>query len=141
MHNKCYRVVESERWSVTKKGCTKIVLQCQAVPISLRNRFDKLKLTVELTFLIQPLDVSDSGLLLQTAGVVQNVLNACRSGFQFCLVQLLVCGTQLFVLSLQFAIAKKGFVNLLRLLFRGLAVYKPDQIVLGKGLCHRRYGF
>lgn len=129
MQNKCYRVVESERWSVTKKGCTKIIT------VSSPDG------TFVITFLIQPLDVSDSGLLLQTAGVVQNVLNACRSGFQFCLVQLLVCGTQLFVLSLQFAIAKKGFVNLLRLLFRGLAVYKPDQIVLGKGLCHRRYGF
>jgi hypothetical protein len=86
-------------------------------------------------------DVSKSGLFLQTAGVVQNVLNACRRRFQFCLVQLLVCGIQFFVLSLQFAIAKKGFVNLPRLLFRGLAVYKPDQIVLGKSLCHRQYGF
>lgn len=80
-------------------------------------------------------------MFLQPVGVVQNVLNACVRRFQFCPVQLLVGCIQLVVLSLQGTIAKKGFVNLLRFLFRGLAVYKPDQIVLGKGLCHRQYGF
>ena len=91
--------------------------------------------------MVEVFTVFKSGMLLQTACVVQDILNACSRRFQFCLVQLLISGIQFFVLCLQVAIAKKGFVNLLRLLFRGLAVYKPDQIVLGKSLCHRQYGF
>jgi hypothetical protein len=80
-------------------------------------------------------------MFLQTVRIVQNILNACGRGFQFSLVHLFIRIIQFLVLRLQITIAKKGFVNLLRLLFRGLAVYKPDQIVLGKGLCHRQYGF
>lgn len=80
-------------------------------------------------------------MFLHPACVVQNVLNACGRRFQFCPVHLFMRVIQFVVLRLQAAIAKKGLVNLPRLLFRGLAVYIPDQIVLGKGLYHRQYGF
>lgn len=56
-------------------------------------------------------------------------------------VHFLFQGNHCSVLLAEFGITKKRFVNLALLLLRNLVVQIPDQIGLGKGLCHRHYGY
>jgi hypothetical protein len=80
-------------------------------------------------------------LTLATARVVHNILNGGCRRFQFCLIKRFLQTAQFIVLSLQFIVAKKCVANLLRLLFGGFLVQKPDQVVSGKGFYHRQYCF
>jgi hypothetical protein len=65
----------------------------------------------------------DSALLLvQAFGVMENFFGGFFGGVKFHFIKFSFHVGQFFVLSLQIAVAKKGFVNLLRLLFRGFEV-------------------
>jgi hypothetical protein len=80
-------------------------------------------------------------LFLKASRIVKNVFNHHGRRLQASNIQLVFGCNQLFVLLLQLRVANQGFVNLPLFLLRSLVVKEPDQIVLGKSLYHRQYGF
>lgn len=73
-------------------------------------------------------------------GIIQNELLGFLRRFHHGLVHFLFQGYQRGILLAEVGIREQRLVNLALLLLRNLVVQIPDQIGLGKRLCHRHYG-